>query len=156
MNLATLKPAKGSTRPNKRLGRGVGSGKGGHSSSRGNKGQKSRTGNHRMPSWFEGGQMPLQRRVPKFGFKNPNRVSYNVLNLDQVGALIESGRLNADTVITPNSLVEAGVIRKNDLVKILGGGELSIALNIEVHAFSKSAETKIQAAGGSIQCLSSN
>ncbi len=156
MNLGTLKPAKGATRRNKRLGRGVGSGKGGHSSSRGNKGQKSRTGNHRMPSWFEGGQMPLQRRVPKFGFKNPNRVSYNVLNLGQLGALIESGRLSAESPITPVSLVEAGLVRKNDRIKILGGGELTVALNIEVHAFSRSAAEKIQAAGGSIQSLSSN
>ncbi len=156
MNLGTLKPAKGATRRNKRLGRGVGSGKGGHSSSRGNKGQKSRTGNHRMPSWFEGGQMPLQRRVPKFGFKNPNRVSYNVLNLGQLGALIESGRLSAESPITPASLVEAGLVRKNDRIKILGGGELAVALNIEVHAFSRSAAEKIQAAGGSIQSLSSN
>ena len=156
MNLGTLKPAKGATRRNKRLGRGVGSGKGGHSSSRGNKGQKSRTGNHRMPSWFEGGQMPLQRRVPKFGFKNPNRVSYNVLNLGQLGALIESGRLSAESPITPVSLVEAGLVRKNDRIKILGGGELTVALNIEVHAFSRSAAEKIQAAGGSIQFLSSN
>ncbi len=156
MNLGTLKPAKGATRRNKRLGRGVGSGKGGHSSSRGNKGQKSRTGNHRMPSWFEGGQMPLQRRVPKFGFKNPNRVSYNVLNLGQLGALIESGRLSAESPITPASLVEAGLIRKNDRIKILGGGELTVALNIEVHAFSRSAAEKIQAAGGSIQSLSSS
>lgn len=156
MNLGTLKPAKGATRRNKRLGRGVGSGKGGHSSSRGNKGQKSRTGNHRMPSWFEGGQMPLQRRVPKFGFKNPNRVSYNVLNLGQLGALIESGRLSAESPITPASLVEAGLVRKNDRIKILGGGELTVALNIEVHAFSRSAAEKIQAAGGSIQSLSSS
>ncbi len=156
MNLGTLKPAKGATRRNKRLGRGVGSGRGGHSSSRGNKGQKSRTGNHRMPSWFEGGQMPLQRRVPKFGFKNPNRVSYNVLNLGQLGALIESGRLSAESPITPASLVEAGLVRKNDRIKILGGGELTVALNIEVHAFSRSAAEKIQAAGGSIQSLSSH
>lgn len=156
MNLGTLKPAKGSTRRNKRLGRGVGSGKGGHSSSRGNKGQKSRTGNHRMPAWFEGGQMPLQRRVPKFGFKNPNRVSFNVLNLGQLGSLVEAGRLSADTPITPDSLREAGLARKNDRIKILGGGELTVALNIEVHAFSKSAEEKIQAAGGSIQQLSAN
>ncbi len=156
MNLGTLKPAKGATRRNKRLGRGVGSGKGGHSSSRGNKGQKSRTGNHRMPSWFEGGQMPLQRRVPKFGFKNPNRVSYNVFNLGQLGALIESGRLSAESPITPASLVAAGLVRKNDRIKILGGGELTVALNIEVHAFSRSAAEKIQAAGGSIQSLSSS
>ncbi len=156
MNLATLKPAKGATRRNKRLGRGVGSGKGGHSSTRGNKGQKSRTGNRRMPSWFEGGQMPLQRRVPKFGFKNPNRVSYCVLNLSQLNALLESGKLSADVPVTPDSLVQAGVIRKKDRIKILGGGELAIALKIEAHAFSKSAATKIEAAGGSIQHFSAS
>lgn len=109
-----------------------------------------------MPSWFEGGQMPLQRRVPKFGFKNPNRVTYNVLNLGQLGALIKSGRLRTESPITPASLVEAGLVRKNDRIKILGGGELTVALNIEVHAFSRSAAEKIQAAGGSIRSLSSN
>ena len=109
-----------------------------------------------MPSWFEGGQMPLQRRVPKFGFKNPNRVAYHVFNLSQLSALVESGKLNADAPITLDSLVQAGVIRKKDRVKVLGDGELAVALNIEVHAFSKSAETKIQAAGGSIQRLSAN
>lgn len=156
MNLGTLKPAKGSTRRNKRLGRGVGSGKGGHSSTRGNKGQRSRTGNRRMPSWFEGGQMPLQRRVPKFGFKNPNRITYSVVNLEQLEALVASGRLRADTPVTPASLVEAGLIRKHDRVKILGDGKLTIALSIQVHAFSRSAETKIQEVGGSIQRLSAN
>ncbi len=156
MNLGTLKPAKGATRRNKRLGRGVGSGKGGHSSTRGNKGQKSRTGNHRMPSWFEGGQMPLQRRVPKFGFKNPNRITYNVINLNQLSSHVESGKLSADVSITPDVLIAAGLIRKNDRVKILGDGELSVALNIEVHAYSQSAKQKIQAAGGSIQPLSAN
>lgn len=156
MNLSTLKPAKGATRRNKRLGRGVGSGKGGHSSTRGNKGQKSRTGNHRMPSWFEGGQMPLQRRIPKFGFRNPNRVSYKVLNLAQLEAHIERKTLNADAPITLEVLIEAGLIRKNDRVKILGDGELTKSLNLEVHAFSKSAEEKIQAAGGTITCLSAN
>ncbi|MYF40715.1 MAG: 50S ribosomal protein L15 [Rhodothermaceae bacterium] len=156
MNLSTLKPAKGATRRNKRLGRGVGSGKGGHSSTRGNKGQKSRTGNHRMPSWFEGGQMPLQRRIPKFGFRNPNRVSYKVLNLAQLEAHIEPKTLDADAPITLEVLIEAGLIRKNDRVKILGDGELTTVLNIEVHAFSKSAEAKIQAAGGTITRLSAN
>ncbi len=156
MNLGTLKPAKGSTKRNKRLGRGVGSGRGGHSSTRGNKGQKSRTGNHRMPSWFEGGQMPLQRRVPKFGFKNPNRITYNTINLHQLNSHIESGKLSADVSITPEVLIMVGLIRKNDRVKILGDGDLSIALNLEVHAYSKSAEQKIQAAGGSIQRLSAN
>ncbi|MCY4000402.1 MAG: 50S ribosomal protein L15 [Bacteroidetes bacterium] len=151
MNLSTLKPAKGSTRPNKRLGRGVGSGKGGHSSTRGNKGQKSRTGNHRMPAWFEGGQMPLQRRVPKFGFKNPNRIAYSVFNVGQLHAMVESGRINASDPITVDSLVESGLIRKNARVKILGDGDLGIALNLQVHAFSRSAQEKINAAGGSIQ-----
>ncbi len=156
MNLSTLKPAKGATRRNKRLGRGVGSGKGGHSSTRGNKGQKSRTGNRRMPSWFEGGQMPLQRRIPKFGFKNPNRVSYKVLNLAQLEAHIEQKTLDANAPVTLEVLIEAGLIRKNDRVKILGDGELTTALNIEVHAFSKSAQEKIQAAGGTITRLSAN
>ena len=156
MNLSSLKPAKGSTRRNKRLGRGVGSGTGGHSSTRGNKGQKSRTGNHRMPAWFEGGQMPLQRRVPKFGFKNPNRVAYTVFNLGQLTTLIESGKLSKDQTITPDLLLSTGLIRKNARVKILGNGELKVSLTIEVHAFSKSAEEKIQAAGGSIHRLSAN
>ncbi len=156
MNLATLKPARGSTRRNKRLGRGVGSGKGGHSSSRGNKGQKSRTGNHRMPSWFEGGQMPLQRRVPKFGFKNPNRVSYSVLNLSQLNSLVESGKLTPDTAVTPEVLIAAGLVKKNARIKILGGGEVTVALNIQVHAFSRSAEEKIQSTGGTIARLSAN
>ena len=156
MNLGTLKPAKGATRRNKRLGRGVGSGKGGHSSTRGNKGQKSRTGNHRMPSWFEGGQMPLQRRIPKFGFRNPNRVSYKVLNLAQLEAHIGRKTLDADAPITLEVLIEAGLIRKNDRVKILGDGELTTALNIEVHACSKSAEEKIKEAGGTITRLSAN
>jgi len=156
MNLATLKPAKGSTRRNKRLGRGVGSGKGGHSSSKGNKGQKSRTGNHRMPSWFEGGQMPLQRRVPKFGFKNPNRISYSVLNIHQLNSYIESGKLNGGAPITPDTLIEAGLVRKNAQIKILGEGEPTVALNLRVHAFSRSAEKKIQSAGGTIERLSAN
>ncbi|MCY4171855.1 MAG: 50S ribosomal protein L15 [Bacteroidetes bacterium] len=156
MNLSTLKPAKGSTRRNKRLGRGVGSGKGGHSSTRGNKGQKSRTGNHRMPSWFEGGQMPLQRRVPKFGFKNPNRISYTVLNLSQLNALIESGKLTADVPVTPDVLYQAGQAKKNSRIKILGQGDLTAALTVHVHAFSRSAEEKILSAGGSIERLFAN
>ena len=156
MNLATLKPANGSTRRNKRLGRGVGSGKGGHSSTRGNKGQKSRTGNHRMPAWFEGGQMPLQRRVPKFGFKNPNRIEYSVINVGQLHALIESGKINPSAPITVDSLVKAGLIRKKARVKILGDGDLTVALHLEVHAYSRSAEDKIIAAGGSIQHVPSH
>jgi len=104
-----------------------------------------------MPSWFEGGQMPLQRRLPKFGFKNPNRIAYRVLNVGQLNALVESGKINASDPVTVDSLVAAGLIRKNARVKILGQGELSVALNLEVHAFSRSAEEKIHAVGGSIQ-----
>lgn len=100
--------------------------------------------------------MPLQRRVPKFGFRNPNRVSYKVLNLAQLEAHIERKTLNADAPITLEALIEAGLIRKNDRVKILGDGELTKALILEVHAFSKSAEEKIQAAGGTITRLSAN
>lgn len=100
--------------------------------------------------------MPLQRRIPKFGFRNPNRVSYKVLNLAQLEAHIERKTVDADAPITPEVLIEAGLIRKNDRVKILGDGELTKALNLEVHAFSKSAEEKIQAAGGTITCLSAN
>lgn len=147
MDLSNLKPAKGSTKQKKRLGRGVGSGKGGHSSSRGNKGQKSRSGG-KVPAWFEGGQMPLQRRVPKFGFTNPFRKAYRVLNVSQLGELVAAGRLDASQPVTPAVLIGAGLAGKSDLVKILGGGELKVALNVTAHAFSKSARRKIEAAGG--------
>ena len=152
MDLSNLKPAKGATRSRKRIGRGVGSGYGGHSSTRGNKGQKSRSGAS-IPVWFEGGQMPLQRRIPKFGFKNRFRVSYRGVNLERIARLIEEGKLKASDPITPETLVEAGVVRKNDLVKILGSGEASGALNITAHAFSASARSKIEAAGGSASLL---
>ena len=148
MDLSNLKPAKGSTKKNKRLGRGVGSGYGGHSSTRGNKGQKSRTGNHAMPSWFEGGQMPLQRRIPKFGFKNPFRKEYRILNVSSLAELVEAGRLDTAQPITPASLTEAGLAGKSDRIKILGGGDLGVALTVTAHAFSKSARQKIEAAGG--------
>ena len=148
MDLSNLKPAKGSTKKNKRLGRGVGSGYGGHSSSRGNKGQKSRTGNHAMPSWFEGGQMPLQRRIPKFGFKNPFRKEYRILNVSSLADLVEAGRLDIAEPITPASLAEMGLAGKSDRIKILGGGELGVALTVTAHRFSKSARQKIEAAGG--------
>ena len=100
MDLSNLKPAKGSTKTNKRLGRGVGSGYGGHSSTRGDKGQKSRSGG-KIPAWFEGGQMPLQRRIPKFGFKNRFRTAYRAVNLEKLARLIEEGRLDAGQPITP-------------------------------------------------------
>ena len=148
MDLSTLKPAAGSVRKRKRLGRGVGSGRGGHSSTRGNKGQKSRTGNHRMPAWFEGGQMPLQRRVPKFGFTNRNRVVYRTLNLSQIRDFIAAKRLTSP--ITPGQLVEAGLARPRDRIKILGGGDLADAVQITAHACSRSAREKVEQAGGRI------
>ena len=151
MDLSNLKPAKGSTKKKKRLGRGVGSGYGGHSSTRGNKGQRSRSGAS-IPAWFEGGQMPLQRRIPKFGFTNPNRVENHVLNVDRLAALVEAGTLDA-SAITPEALVQAGVAGKQDRIKILGGGELETALTVTAHAFSKSAREKIEKAGGTATVL---
>lgn len=147
MDLSNLKPAKGSTRKKRRIARGVGSGKGGHSSTKGDKGQKSRSG-ARIPAWFEGGQMPLQRRIPKFGFNNRFRTEYRAVNLARIARLLEEGRIDASTEVTPEVLVEAGVARKSDLVKILGNGELDEGLTIKAHAFSGSAKKKIEAAGG--------
>lgn len=147
MDLSNLKPAKGSTRKKKRIARGVGSGKGGHSSTKGTKGQKSRAG-ARIPAWFEGGQMPLQRRVPKFGFNNRFRTEYRAVNLSRINRLLEEGHIDSSTEVTPAVLVEAGVARTADLVKILGSGELSEGVTIKAHAFSGSAKKKIEAAGG--------
>jgi large subunit ribosomal protein L15 len=149
MDLSNLKPAKGSTKNKKRLGRGVGSGKGGHSSSRGDKGQKSRSGAS-IPAWFEGGQMPLQRRIPKFGFTNPNRKDYRAVNVSRLAELAEAGTLDASQPVTPDTLKQAGLAGKSDLIKILGSGEISVALQVEAHGFSKSAQKKIEAAGGSV------
>jgi large subunit ribosomal protein L15 len=147
MNLSNLKPAAGSTRKRKRIARGVGSGYGGHSSTRGDKGQKSRSGAS-IPSWFEGGQMPLQRRVPKFGFKNRFRKQYKAVNVDALAALVETGRVEAGN-ITPDSLRASGIIGKSDLVKVLGGGDIGVAVTVTAHAFSASAKEKIEKAGGS-------
>lgn len=146
MDLSKLKPAAGSTRKRKRIARGVGSGYGGHSATRGDKGQKSRSGAS-IPSWFEGGQMPLQRRIPKFGFKNRFRKQYKAVNVDALAALVEAGRIEAGK-ISPESLRAAGVIGKSDLVKILGAGEISVAVTVSAHAFSASAKEKIEKAGG--------
>ena len=143
MDLSTLKPAKGSTRKNKRLGRGVGSGTG-KTAGRGHKGAKSRSG-YKTKMGFEGGQMPLQRRVPKFGFTNPNRVAYSVLNLDQVQAIADK---QGKSSLTIDDFVAAGRIGKKDLLKILGNGELTTAVEVEAHAFSKSATEAIEKAGG--------
>ncbi|MEX0600958.1 MAG: 50S ribosomal protein L15 [Rhodothermales bacterium] len=147
MDLSNLKPAKGSTRKKKRIARGVGSGKGGHSSTKGTKGQKSRSG-ARIPAWFEGGQMPLQRRLPKFGFNNRFRTEYRAVNLSRISRLLEEGVIDSSTEITPEVLVDAGVARKSDRVKILGSGDLSEGLTVKAHAFSGSAKKKIEAAGG--------
>lgn len=143
MDLSNLKPAKGSVKKNKRLGRGQGSGSGG-TASRGHKGAKSRSGNSKKFG-FEGGQMPLQRRVPKFGFKNPNRVEYHGINLDTIQRLVDEHKIKE---ITPAFLLEKSIIGKKDRIKILGRGELSAKLTIEAHAFSKTAKEQIEAKGG--------
>ena len=144
MELNNLKPAKGSVKSGKRIGRGEGSGKGG-TATRGHKGQKSRSGYSRKIG-FEGGQMPLQRRVPKFGFKNINRKDYQGVNLDTLQQLVDDGKIK-DTVSLA-ILIENGLVGKNDLVKILGRGELKAKLNISVHKFTASAKTAIEKAGG--------
>ena len=145
MNLNNLLPSKGSIRKNsKRLGRGQGSGKGG-TSTRGHKGAKSRSG-YSKKLGFEGGQMPLQRRIPKFGFKNINRTYYNVLNLDSIQNLIDNKKIKKD--LTKENLIQLGLISKKDLVKVLGRGELKSGIKIEAHKFSKSAILKIKKAGG--------
>ena len=145
MNLSNLKPAEGSTKTRKRIGRGPGSGLGG-TSTRGHKGAKSRSG-YKKKVGFEGGQMPLQRRVPKFGFKNINRVEYKAINLETLQALAEAKNLEK---IGIEALVEAGFISENQLVKILGKGAISAKLQVEAHAFSKSAEAAIVAVGGTV------
>lgn len=145
MNLSNLKPAEGSTKARKRIGRGPGSGLGG-TSTRGHKGAKSRSGYSRKIG-FEGGQMPIQRRLPKFGFKNINRVEYKAINLDTLQQLAEAQQLSK---IGVEELMAAGFISKSQLVKILGKGELTAKIDVEAHAFSKTAETAIQALGGNV------
>ena len=145
MDLSTLRPAKGSVKNNsKRVGRGQGSGKGG-TAKRGHNGAKSRSGYSRKIG-FEGGQMPLQRRVPKFGFTNINRKEYQGVNLDTLQAYVEAGKI-ADTV-DMDVLVAARLARKNELVKILGRGELKAKLKVTAHKFTASAKQAIEAAGG--------
>jgi len=150
MDLSNLRPAKGSVQNNsKRVGRGEGSGKGG-TATRGHKGAKSRSGYSRKIG-FEGGQMPLQRRVPKFGFTNINRKDYQGINLDTLQEFVDNGRIK-DTV-DMQVLVENGLARKNELVKILGRGELKASLKISVHKFTASAKEAIEAAGGEVVTL---
>ena len=145
MELHNLKPAKGSIKSKKRaIGRGEGSKKGG-TSTRGHKGAKSRSG-YSEKIGFEGGQQPLQRRVPKFGFTPPNRVEYNGVNIDTIQDLVSSKKLK--DIIVKKDLIENGLVQKNDLVKILGRGELNVKLNITANAFSASAKEAIEKAGG--------
>ena len=148
MNLSNLKPAAGSTSTRKRIGRGPGSGLGG-TPTRGHKGAKSRSG-YKNKIGFEGGQMPIQRRLPKFGFKNINRVEYKPINLSTLQTLAEAKQLSK---IGIQELVEAGFISASQLVKILGNGTLTTKLEVEAHAFSKSAEAAIQAVGGTVSKL---
>ncbi len=145
MNLSNLKPAVGSTKTRKRIGRGPGSGLGG-TSTRGHKGAKSRSGYSRKIG-FEGGQMPIQRRLPKFGFKNINRVEYKAINLSTLQQLAEA---NNYSKIGIEELINAGFISTSQLVKILGNGSLNLGIEVSAHAFSKSAEAAIQAAGGNV------
>ena len=144
MELHNLKPAKGSVKKGKRIGRGEGSKRGG-TATRGHKGQKSRSG-YSKKIGFEGGQQPLQRRVPKFGFTNPNRVEYKGVNLDRLQELVDNKKIK--TKVDKQTLVDNGLAKKKDLVKILGRGELKAKLDITIHSFSKSAKTAIEKAGG--------
>lgn len=148
MNLSNLKPAVGSTKVSKRIGRGQGSGKGG-TSTKGHKGQQARTG-YSKKIGFEGGQMPLYRRVPKFGFTNPFRVEYKPINLDSIQELAEKKSL---TNITPEVLYENGMISKNDIIKILGRGELKSKISITAHRFSSTAAASIEKSGGVVTQL---
>jgi large subunit ribosomal protein L15 len=145
MKLHTLKPAEGSVKTNKRLGRGHGSG-GGGTSTRGHKGAQSRSG-YSKKIGFEGGQMPIQRRVPKFGFKNNNKIYFKAINLDLLEEL--AGKTKSDN-INFDLLVENGIIGKNDKVKVLGRGELKAKLNVQAHAFSGTAAKAIESVGGTV------
>lgn len=148
MDLSNLTPARGSVKTGKRVGRGQGSGKGG-TATRGHKGAKSRSG-YKNKRGFEGGQMPLQRRVPKFGFRNRNRVEYKGINLDTLQRLVDDKKVSN---IDPSVLVEVGLASKNDLIKILGRGELSAKVEITAHAYSASAKEAIEGKGGSANTL---
>lgn len=146
MDLSNLTPAKGSVRNNKRVGRGQGSGRGG-TSTRGHKGQKSRSGYSRKVG-FEGGQMPLQRRVPKFGFTNLSRKEYKGINISTLQELADKKKVSD---IDTQTLIDAGLAQKSDLIKILGNGELKTKLNVKAHAFSKSAQEAIEALKGTAE-----
>lgn len=144
MDLSNLKPAKGSVKDNKRLGRGQGSTDGG-TAGRGHKGARSRSGYSRKRG-FEGGQMPMQRRLPKYGFTNINRIEYKAINIEVLQGLADKGIKNID----PQALINAGLVSKNSLIKILGKGKLSAKLEVKAHSFSKSAEAAILAVNGTV------
>ena len=148
MQLSSLKPAAGSVKDRKRIGRGPGSGKGG-TSTKGHKGAKSRSG-YSQKKGFEGGQMPLVRRIPKFGFKNFNRVEYKAINLDTIQELVD--KVNA-TVVDVDLLLQNGLVSKKDLVKVLSRGELKAGVEVKAHAFSTSASEAIAKAGGKATVL---
>ena len=149
MNLSNLKPAKGSVKNKKRIARGQGSGHGG-TATRGHKGQKSRSGYSKKVG-FEGGQMPLQRRVPKFGFKNINRIDYKGINLDTIQTLVDAKKIKDE--VTFEILLANGLVRKNELVKILGRGVLTAKLNVSAHKFTATAQAAIEASGGTAKNL---
>jgi len=149
MKLHSLKAPEPNLKTRKRVGRGEGSGLG-QQSGRGHKGQKSISG-YSYKRGFEGGQMPLQRRIPKFGFKNPFRVEYKAVNLDTLQALIDNKSVSE--TITTSDLIKAGLASKHDKIKVLGRGEISAKITVEVHAFSKSAIEKIEQAGGSAKTV---
>ncbi len=147
IKLHELKPAFGATHRKKRVGRGIGSGHG-KTSTRGHKGQKSRRGYGELPAFFEGGQTPFIMRIPKRGFKNPNKKEYEIVNIKTL-----EERFEANAEVTPEILKEKGIIHCTDAVKILGEGELSKPLTVKAHKFSKSAEEKIKNAGGTVEIL---
>ena len=148
IKLHQLKPSEGATHRKKRVGRGIGSGHG-KTSTRGHKGQKSRSGYGEMPAFFEGGQTPFIMRIPKRGFKNPNKKEYEIVNIKVLEAKFE-----ANEEVNPETLKEKGLISCTDAVKILGEGELTKPLKVKAHKFSKSAEEKIKASGGEVEVIS--
>jgi len=148
MELHNLRPAKGAVKKTKRIARGQGSGHGG-TSTRGHKGQKSRSG-WKSKRAFEGGQMPLQMRIPKRGFKNINRVEYVALNLKRIQSIYDKHKIDT---IDMKTLVEKGIVRKNDKIKILGGGELTCKVNVSAHACSEAAKSAIESKGGTVNVM---
>ncbi|RMD45687.1 MAG: 50S ribosomal protein L15 [Aquificota bacterium] len=147
MKLHELKPSFGATHRKKRVGRGIGSGHG-KTSTRGHKGQKSRRGYGDLPAFFEGGQTPFIMRIPKRGFKNPNKKEYEIVNIKTL-----EERFEPNSEVTPESLKEKGIIHCTEAVKILGDGEITKPLTVKAHKFSKSAEEKIKAAGGTVEVI---